>query len=146
TSKTRVGLAPGVFGFTDRLRAAGQQNSSYDRYTFYRLLSQMGTDSGPEPPKLNINYVNIDTNTGAILPDLATNFQPWAPAQFVARAGISILTNLLKDATNFVADTNRWALAGTVNPQVDPYQPYYIADPTDAQFYNPSNYIDFTGP
>jgi hypothetical protein len=45
--------------------------SSYDRYTFYRLLSQLGSDSDPEPPdKVNINYISTRGFS-------ATNFIPW---------------------------------------------------------------------
>ena len=46
--------------FVNRLLAAGQANSTYDRYTFYRLLSQLGTDSTPESGKMNLNYDNLD--------------------------------------------------------------------------------------
>jgi hypothetical protein len=70
---------PNLFSFTDRLLIAGTNNpnnspygpSSYDRYTFYRLLSQLGTDSPAEPPgKININYLNA----GGVS---ATNFIAW---------------------------------------------------------------------
>jgi hypothetical protein len=68
-----------VLGFTDRLLAAGTNNSTYDRYTFYRLLSQLGTDSTPESGKMNLNYVNVDTN-GNIVAGMETNFIPWTNA------------------------------------------------------------------
>ncbi len=48
-------------GFIDRLNLAGATNSTYDRYTFYRLLSQLGTDSSPESGKMNLNYDNLDS-------------------------------------------------------------------------------------
>jgi hypothetical protein len=45
--------------FADRLLDAGTNISTYDRYTFYRLLSQLGTDSAPESDKININFDNL---------------------------------------------------------------------------------------
>lgn len=55
----------------DRLAILGTNASTYDQYTFYRLLEQLGTDSAPEDPnKLNLNYVNV----GGIA---ATNFVLW---------------------------------------------------------------------
>ncbi len=47
--------------FVDHLLAAGQTNSTYDRYTFFRLLSQLGTDSTPDSGKMNLNYDNLDS-------------------------------------------------------------------------------------
>ena len=72
---------------------AGTNNDSYNRYTFYRLLSQLGTDSAPEPPgKMNLNYCNVDNN-GNVVPDMATNFIPWMPEQFFTNAAIRLLAN-----------------------------------------------------
>jgi hypothetical protein len=48
--------------FSARLRAASTNLSSYDRYTFYRMLSQLGTDSPRESGRINLNYVNIGTD------------------------------------------------------------------------------------
>jgi hypothetical protein len=93
-SKTRPPwLSAGVVSFTDRLVMAGNTNSSYDRYTFYRLLSQLGTDSAPEPAgKLNLNYCNVDDN-GNVVRGMATNFIPWRPEQFFTNAAIRLLAN-----------------------------------------------------
>lgn len=85
--------APGQVGntFSDRLMNAGYGTSSYNRYTYYRLLSQLGTDSGPEPAgKLNLNYVNVD-KAGNTVPDLQTNFQPWTAVQFFTNAADRLL-------------------------------------------------------
>ena len=38
----------------------GTSDSTYDRYTFYRMLSQIGTDTTPESGKMNLNYDNLD--------------------------------------------------------------------------------------
>jgi hypothetical protein len=92
-TKTALGLAPRTYSFTDRLIAAGTNNSSYDRTTFYRLLSQLGTDSAPEPGgKMNVNYCNVDAS-GYAVPNMATNFRPWQPAQFFTNAAIRLLAD-----------------------------------------------------
>ena len=53
-----------------------QGRSTYDRYTFYRLLGQMGMDSTPAlQNKINLNYDNL-------FPYQATNLVPWAPTRF----------------------------------------------------------------
>jgi len=50
----------------------GRRTSSYDRYTFYRLMAQLGTESAPaDEDKININYLNV----GGVK---ATNFVSWA--------------------------------------------------------------------
>jgi len=73
--------------FTNRLSVAGRLPASYDRYTFYRLLSQLGTDTGPEQPtnKLHLNYVNVSA-AGVTVPDAQTNFLAWEPLQFFTNA------------------------------------------------------------
>ncbi|MBI3414413.1 MAG: hypothetical protein HY043_03690 [Verrucomicrobia bacterium] len=56
--------------FTDRIKLASRANSTYDRYTIYRLLSQLGQDSLPASEgKLNLNFNNITTSV--------TNLIPW---------------------------------------------------------------------
>ena len=56
--------------------------STYNRYTYYRLLSQMGVESAPEQNKLNLNYVNVDAN-GNVVPGMETNLIPWTkPCNF----------------------------------------------------------------
>ena len=85
--------SPAIPTFTDRLLMAGTNNDSYNRNTFYRLLSQLGTDSAPEPAgKLNLNYCNVDNN-GNVVPGMATNFIPWMPEQFFTNAAIRLLAN-----------------------------------------------------
>ncbi len=92
-TKTALGLAPRTYSFTDRLITAGTNNSSYDRTTFYRLLSQLGTDSAPEPGgKMNLNYCNVNAY-GYVVPNMATNFLPWQPAQFFTNAAIRLLAD-----------------------------------------------------
>ena len=88
-NKAAVGVAPAQIllnnDFPGRLLAAGATNSTYDRYTYYRLLSQLGTDSTPESGRMNLNYDNLnpylngvlDTNNGVAA---STNFIPWTNA------------------------------------------------------------------
>ena len=67
----KVNRTGGGAKFTDRLYSASTNISTYDQYTFYRMLEQIGTDSAPEDPeKLNLNYVNVGGLT-------ATNFIQW---------------------------------------------------------------------
>jgi len=82
-------------GFVQRLTAAGNTNSTYDRSTFYRLLAQLGTDSAPESGRMNLNYNNLTTNS---VPD-GTNFIPWTAAAFFTNAADRMLK----------AYTARWA-------------------------------------
>jgi hypothetical protein len=65
--------------FVNSLLAAGNTNSIYENYTFYRLLSQLGTDTTPESGKMNLNYQNVDTN-GNVVPGMETNFICWTNA------------------------------------------------------------------
>ena len=59
----------------DRLTNAQRGLSSYDRYTFYRMLAQLGTDSAPaNEDKININFDNR--------PGVTNRFQEWNPYDF----------------------------------------------------------------
>jgi hypothetical protein len=61
-------LANATAGITPGFQAP---DANFNRYTYYRMLSQMGMDSAPEPvTKLNLNYINIGGYA-------ATNFVPW---------------------------------------------------------------------
>ncbi|MCL5096401.1 MAG: hypothetical protein M1608_02485, partial [Candidatus Omnitrophica bacterium] len=86
------------------------RNSSYDRYTFYRLLGQMGVDSAPAlPGKMNVNYASDSAG-------LATNFVPWIPVDFFTNAANRILdaelTAKIPYLNPFYLDTLR-SLVGT---------------------------------
>jgi flagellar basal body-associated protein FliL len=89
-------------GFTNRLHDAGNGLSTYDRYTYYRMLAQLGTDSSPDDGKLNLNYSNAVvtyyTNNGVVLParvsvvvGAETNLVPWAPINFFTAAADRML-------------------------------------------------------
>ncbi len=74
---------PAGLGFVGRLIKAGQQTNSYDRYTFSRLLSQLGTDSVPESAgKIHINYKD------------PMNFVRWTnnPVEFFTNAAIKLMS------------------------------------------------------
>ena len=96
--------------FMNRLSSTRTNVSTYDRYTFYRLLSQLGTDSTPESGKMNLNYMNVDTN-GNVVPGMETNFIAWTNAlQFFTNAADRLLrayttqwrnSNPTSFATNF---------------------------------------------
>ncbi len=82
--------------FVNRLRLAGAANSTYDRYTYYRLLSQLATDSPAEPPqKMNLNYDNLVRVNAAGVAS-ATNFYNWRPLDFFTNAA----DLMLRSATN----------------------------------------------
>jgi len=75
--------------FTNRLQSAGTNASTYGRYTFYRLLSQLGTDSAPESGKMNLNYDNLDPYTNGVA--ASTNFMAWTPIAFFTNAADRLL-------------------------------------------------------
>ncbi len=90
---------PNISRFSSRLRGIMTPNrlSTYDRYTFYRLLGQMGMDSTPAlKSRININYVN---EPGII----STNIANWTPTNFFIRAAdamlkASLFTNITQTA------------------------------------------------
>jgi hypothetical protein len=100
--------------FTNRLQSAGTNNSTYDRYTFYRLLSQLGTDSTPESGKMNLNYDNlVQTNAYGVASE--TNFYSWTAINFFTNAADRLLrayttqwrnSNPTNFATTFYTVTN----------------------------------------
>jgi hypothetical protein len=87
-------------------------DTNFNRYTYYRMLSQMGMDSAPEPvTKLNLNYVNIGgyaasnlvqwsrtNNNGLIEFPLGSGFQQSAALVFFTNAA----NLLLGTQTNFI--------------------------------------------
>jgi len=108
-TKTQAGVTPPTFGFSDWLNYAGtniynpnpnQIVSTYDRYTFYRMLDQLGTDSLPDAPgKLNLNYSNAVVNydsfgrfvSTTIIPGAEMNLTPWIPTNFFCAAADQML-------------------------------------------------------
>jgi hypothetical protein len=85
--------------FVDRLLDAGTNTfpasggntvATSDRYTFYRLLAQLGTDTSAESGKMNLNYDNLDPGINGVLnvngTTSVTNFVPWTPIGFFTNA------------------------------------------------------------
>lgn len=61
----------GYSNFVSRMRFPAVRTNSYDRYTYYRLLSQLGTDSvTPLSTRIHLNYNNV-------FPNAPTNFVEW---------------------------------------------------------------------
>ncbi|HWD94763.1 MAG TPA: hypothetical protein VG938_20710, partial [Verrucomicrobiae bacterium] len=85
-----VSKLPPTSTFRATMSNLGTSNDSYDAYTFYRMLAQLGTDSAPERNKLNLNYKNTDTN-GNIVPGMETNLIAWTPVDFFTNAADRML-------------------------------------------------------
>lgn len=79
----------------DRLRFASTNLDSYNRYTFYRLLSQLGTDVSGEGPtdKINLNYDNQVRSNAFTKSVSSTNFLPWIPNDFFRVTANKLLSN-----------------------------------------------------
>jgi hypothetical protein len=129
------GASQNLGNFPKHLEAAGTNVSTYDRYTFYRLLDQLGTDSTADSGKLNLNYSNAVVsynNLGvmtsvAIIPGAETNLVPWAATNFFHAAADRLLR----------AYTTNWFAAGPSN-----YLATYYNLPYNAGYYA---YIDSLG-
>lgn len=88
-------------------------NSTYDRYTFYRLINQLGTDTGDgrfetgthpayadayrgreavnpfgfyRRAKLNLNYAQDNPNGDSVESARVANFRPWQPLEWFTNA------------------------------------------------------------
>ena len=85
--------------FTNRLLITGNSTDTYDRYTLYRLLDQLGTDSTADDGRMNLNYDNLDpyihTVAGVTYTNAPseTNFMAWTPLEFFTNAANRLLTN-----------------------------------------------------
>jgi hypothetical protein len=115
--------------FPAHLAAAGNSADTYDRYTFYRLLDQIGTDSTADDRRMNartsapagrsrtdstaddrrmnVNYRNV-TN-GVVVPGLETNLFAWTPLEFFTNAADRLLqhytANWIAHNTNYFTNT-----------------------------------------
>jgi hypothetical protein len=76
----------GANTLSNRLWMAGSNQSSYDRYTFYRLLSQLGTDSAIDTGRMNLNYDNLVQANNITGVKSVTNFFGWRPVDFFTNA------------------------------------------------------------
>ena len=98
----------------------GTTVSSYDRYTLYRMLSQLGTDTTPDSGKMNLNYDNLTPYLNG-LPNVngvasVTNFIAWQPLTFFTNAADRMLKTYTKLwMTSYVPTNGGAALLATVN-------------------------------
>ena len=82
--------------FTNHLTLASSGNgaanpSTYDRYTFYRMLDQLGTDSTADSGKMNLNYDNLSQTNFVSGSVSETNFFRWQPLAFFTNAADRML-------------------------------------------------------
>ena len=100
SSKTAAGLSSAFVTagnyFSGRLANAGATvaangaRPTYDRYTFYRLLDQLGTDSTVDDARMNLNYDNLDA-AGNVIAGAETNCIAWTPLRFFTNAANILL-------------------------------------------------------
>ena len=93
--------------FAAELSSLGRSNDSYNAYTFYRLLAQLGTDSAGDQGKMNINWKNTDFK-GTVLPGAETNMNAWTPLDFFTNAAAAMFQQMnMRDMNgNLVTVTN----------------------------------------
>jgi hypothetical protein len=124
--------------FANSLLNAGTSASTYDRYTFYRMLSQLGTDSTAESGMMNVNYDNIDPGSNGVVVSpvigsaSVTNYVPWTPAGFFANAADRMLRLY----------TTNWFLNGPSNYLATYYGISYTNPISFDQYGNVSNLIN----
>ena len=100
SSKTAAGLSSAFVTagnyFSGRLANAGATvaangaRPTYDRYTFYRMLDQLGTDSTVDDARMNLNYDNLDA-AGNVIAGAETNCIAWTPLRFFTNAANILL-------------------------------------------------------
>jgi len=94
-------------GFRTTLSNLGTSNDSYNAYTFYRMLAQLGTDSTPDQKKINVNFKNTD-NSGNVIPGMETNLLGWTAMDFFTNAAAAMFRQMdMRDFNgNLVTITN----------------------------------------
>jgi hypothetical protein len=149
-SKTAIGIGPAIRTFSDRLVAASTNVSSYDRSTFFRLVSQLGTDSVPDPPdKMNLNWDNLVQSNQFTGVKSATNFIPWRAVDFFTNAAIRLLTSagyaVGANPAPFAAWTNILAVnSGVTNIQIMVYPTNFYTPSVHRMFQLAANIYDAT--
>ena len=120
--------------FVGRLSGAGTSNDTYNAYTYYRMLGQLGTDSAADDGRLNLNYsnavVSYVNNNGILIPSgvnvipgAETNLVLWRPQEFFIAAADRMLRTY----------TTNWFQSNPSNFMVNYYG------------YIPRGHIDATG-
>jgi hypothetical protein len=92
--------------FIGHLAAAGNSTNTYDRYTFYRMLDQLGTDSSADAGKMNLNFRNM--TTGAVVSGMETNLYAWSALDFFTNAADRMLRTY--SSNWFAANPNGYLL------------------------------------
>jgi hypothetical protein len=76
-------------GFTNHLFLASTKNDSFNRYTFYRMLAQLATDSAPEKRQVRrqpngdfVDNARINLNYDNLAPSTAERFTNWSAETF----------------------------------------------------------------
>jgi hypothetical protein len=107
--------------FVNRLKNAGNQTDTYDRYTYYRLLNELGSDSTPDIGKINLNYSNAAVKyfgngygsgpvaSIGIIPGAETNLMRWRPLDFFTAAS----DQMLRTYSSYWYNENRAAFTNT---------------------------------
>ncbi|MDX1953525.1 MAG: hypothetical protein SFY81_15230 [Verrucomicrobiota bacterium] len=111
---SRSSFSGGFADLTSRLNFSTRNSaSSYDRYTFYRLMSQMGVDSSPAlktergVPKIHLNYTNIPGT-------ISTNLVPWATNSITSSNYFTWIADALIKQAVQINRTNNSAYIGYV--------------------------------
>ena len=117
--------------FATRLVLAGAFDSTYDRYTYYRLLDQLGTDSTSTDARLNLNYNNVQPAFNGVA-DVngtanATNLLDWTPLAFFTNAANRLIAYHTAQwwLQNFYNYTHTFGVT-TTNPFTATSIPVYI--------------------
>ncbi|HTR41446.1 MAG TPA: hypothetical protein VMH87_07495 [Pseudomonadales bacterium] len=146
--------------FVNRIFDVGTSNDTYDRYTFYRMLGQIGSDSLPESDKININYSNavVDCDANGVLrnltavPNLETNFFFWQPQSFFTAAADKMLHAYSAEwyeesPSNYVQ--TYYGISGTILPPPHPPYTYFTnidgMQATNIAYYGQTNQIPAFG-
>ena len=100
--------------FVSHLQGPGTNVSTYDRYTFYRLLGQLGTESTVDDARMNLNYDNLDA-AGNVIVGAETNLIAWTPLRFFTNAANRLLTTYSANwmLTGFNGYTNTFGASVT---------------------------------
>ena len=114
--------------FVNRLAAAGSTTNLYDRYTFYRMFDQLGTDSTVDDARMNLNYDNLDA-AGNVIAGAETNCTAWTPLRFFTNAANVMLQHYTANwrSQNFNYFTNTFG-AITTNAFGVTAIPVYVND------------------
>lgn len=96
--------------FTNRLLTMSVSSNSYDRYTFFRMLEQIGMNSTPDKTRMHLNYDNLVQSNAQSGIKSPTNFLQWRPIEFFTNAAERLVNRAL-------VSTNLTNAAGQLYPE-----------------------------